>query len=48
MILIVAIVALYGRSIHAPFIYDDEDIIVKNPSIERLWPLVGDDDPAAL
>ena len=43
-ILAIAIVAVYGRSAHAPFIYDDEDVIVKNPSIERLWPLVGDDD----
>lgn len=40
--LVSVIVALYGRSIHAPFIYDDEDIILKNPSIERLWPLFGD------
>jgi len=37
----VIIWGVYGRVIHAPFIFDDEDIIVENTSIEHLWPLIG-------
>jgi tetratricopeptide (TPR) repeat protein len=34
--------AVYGRALSAPFIYDDPTCIANNPSIVRLWPLVGD------
>ncbi len=37
-----AIGAIYGRAVHAPFIFDDLSTIVDNPSITRLWPLTGD------
>ncbi len=40
-IIIAALWIIYGRAIHSPFIFDDEDIIIENTSIERLWPLVG-------
>ena len=32
---------VYGRSLDAPFIFDDFDSVIENPSIVRLWPLVG-------
>ena len=41
-VLAVTVGIVYGGSIHAPFIFDDEDGILNNPSIMRLWPLVGD------
>ncbi len=34
--------AVYGRAIRSPFIFDDLPGIVDNPSIRKLWPLVGD------
>src|SRR4051794_5201117 len=40
-VLAIAIVAVYGRGLNAPFILDDEVAIVRNPSITSLWPLVG-------
>jgi tetratricopeptide (TPR) repeat protein len=33
----------YGRAIEAPFILDDPPSVTDNPSIVRLWPLIGDD-----
>lgn len=40
---------VYGRGIHAPFIFDDESSVERNPSIKRLWPLFGDlDGPGPL
>ncbi len=41
VVLAVVIATIYSRAIHAPFIFDDEDIVIKNTSIERLWPLIG-------
>ena len=41
VVLAVAIATIYSRAIHAPFIFDDEDIVIKNTSIERLWPPIG-------
>jgi hypothetical protein len=32
---------VYGRSLGAPFIFDDVHSVVENRSITRLWPLVG-------
>ena len=36
------IVGVYARAVHAPFIFDDEDVVLNNPSIVRLWPLIGE------
>jgi protein O-mannosyl-transferase len=36
------ILVVYGRSLRDPFIFDDETTIANNPSIVRLWPLLGD------
>jgi tetratricopeptide (TPR) repeat protein len=33
---------VYGRALEAPFVFDDSVSVVTNPSITRLWPLVGD------
>jgi tetratricopeptide (TPR) repeat protein len=38
----VTVFIVYGRAIDAPFIFDDLPGIVKNPSIVRLWPPIGD------
>lgn len=35
-------VAVYGRALHAPFVFDDRPAIVENPSIRRLVPAIGD------
>lgn len=40
-VLAVAIGAVYGRSLDAPFIFDDAIAIVQNDSIIHLWPLFG-------
>jgi tetratricopeptide (TPR) repeat protein len=42
--LLLAIVALavYWRVLAAPFVFDDQASIVRNPSIVRLWPLIGE------
>lgn len=40
-LLALAIAAVYGRAVRAPFIYDDADSIEKNSSIRSVWPLVG-------
>jgi protein O-mannosyl-transferase len=42
LVLAVAVCAVYGRTIESPFIFDDLPGIVKNPSIVRLWPPIGD------
>ena len=44
VVLAVMVFAVYGRAIHAPFIFDDLPGIVENPSIVRLWPPFGDAD----
>ena len=36
-LLVVAVMAAYGNSFHGPFIFDDDDSIVENPSIRHLW-----------
>ena len=41
-VLSAAIWATYGRAIHAPLIFDDANSVNENPTIEKLWPLVGD------
>jgi protein O-mannosyl-transferase len=41
-LLSVAALAVYGRALHSPFVFDDESAITQNPSIVRLWPLFGD------
>ncbi len=37
-----AVCLVYGRALESPFIFDDDVSIVKNTSITRLWPLLGD------
>ncbi len=37
-----ALAAIYGHAIDSPFLFDDTSGIIKNSSITRLWPLVGD------
>lgn len=37
-----ALWVVYGRSLDAPFVFDDSSSVVTNPSIKQLWPLVGD------
>jgi tetratricopeptide (TPR) repeat protein len=41
IVLAIAIAAVYGRALDAPFLMDDTISIVDNPSITRLWPLIG-------
>jgi Flp pilus assembly protein TadD len=41
VILAVSIAVVYGRSIHAPLIFDDDISLIKNTSIRSLWPLRG-------
>ena len=43
-ILAVAIGAVYGRALDAPFIFDDSWAITENESIRSLWPLIGTAD----
>jgi len=38
-----AVWAVYGRVIQSPLIFDDFSSVDKNPSIVKLWPLVGKD-----
>jgi tetratricopeptide (TPR) repeat protein len=38
-----AVYLTYGQAVDAPFIFDDPPSIENNPSITRLWPLVGDE-----
>ena len=40
-LLAAVICAVYGRSLEAPFIFDDNPSIVRNPSIKQLFPLFG-------
>lgn len=40
-VLAVAVGGVYGRVLHAPFIFDDHATIENNPSIVRLFPLVA-------
>jgi len=41
LLLATAVFAVYGASINAPFIFDDVQCIVNNPSIMQLWPPLG-------
>ena len=41
LLLGVAVWMVYGRAVDSPFIFDDPASIDENPSILRLWPLVG-------
>ena len=36
-----AIAFVYGPTIDAPLIFDDEVTLLQNPSIHQLWPLIG-------
>jgi len=41
MIIVVAVLLAYANSFSGPFIFDDEDTIVNNPTIRHLSPLSG-------
>jgi len=40
-LLALVIGVVYGRAARAPFVHDDNISVLANPSIVRLWPLVG-------
>ena len=40
--LALTVLAVYARALDAPFIFDDRSAIIDNPSIRRLWPLIGE------
>ena len=42
VLLACAVWVVYGRAIAAPFIFDDLASVLNNPSIQNLWPLLGD------
>jgi Tfp pilus assembly protein PilF len=42
VLLAASVWGVYGRSIHAPFIFDDYNSVLANASITRLWPPFGD------
>jgi hypothetical protein len=44
VVLAVMIGTIYGRAAHAPFVHDDNTSVLNNPSILRLWPLLGTAD----
>ena len=39
--LALAVGVVYGTALRGPFIFDDSDSIRNNPTIVRLWPLIG-------
>ena len=41
VILGAAVCLVYAGAVDAPFVFDDESSVVGNPSITRLWPLIG-------
>ncbi len=41
-LLIGAVWMVYGRAVDSPFLFDDRISVLGNPSIVRLWPLIGD------
>ncbi len=43
-VIAVVVSVVYGRAAHAPFVHDDNTSVLNNPSIVRLWPLVGTSD----
>ena len=46
--LAMALVLVYGRSLESPFIFDDIQCIVNNPSIMQFWPWWGETGTAPL
>jgi tetratricopeptide (TPR) repeat protein len=45
IILSVAGWIVYGRSLRYPFLFDDFHTVLMNPSITKLWPLLGESSP---
>ena len=41
LILALAVALVYGNAMNGPFFMDDQDNIVLNPAIQRLWPLTA-------
>jgi Flp pilus assembly protein TadD len=44
VVLAAAVGAVYGRSLDAPFLFDDDVSVLTNGSIRSLWPLMGTSD----
>jgi protein O-mannosyl-transferase len=42
LVLAVAVLGIYARAVDAPFVFDDRVSVLGNPSIVKLWPLIGD------
>jgi tetratricopeptide (TPR) repeat protein len=47
VLLVLAPVAVYWNSLHAPFVLDDRPVVLENASIRSLWPLTGPLSPPA-
>jgi tetratricopeptide (TPR) repeat protein len=41
LLLTASVWTVYGRAIHAPFVFDDYNSVLANASIKSLWPLIG-------
>jgi tetratricopeptide (TPR) repeat protein len=41
LVLAIVIALIYGRAAHSPFVHDDNTSVLGNPSIARLFPLLG-------
>ncbi len=39
LVLVAAVLAVYANSLRCPFVFDDHNDIIDNPSIRHLWPL---------
>ena len=38
LLLIGTVCCIYGRGLHAPFLFDDAASVINNPSLVQLWP----------
>ncbi len=45
VLIVIVALAVYANSFRGPFIFDDEQSILQNPSIRRLWPIWGPLNP---
>src|SRR5262245_2457708 len=41
IVLALAIGSIYGRAVYLPYIFDDNITIIRNESIQKIWPLIG-------
>lgn len=42
LVLMIAVWAVYGRSLGAPWIFDDTLSVLQNTTVRSVWPLIGD------